>query len=395
MGKQTSNTQKSKVGRNDLCPCDSGLKYKKCCLARFELSSSSGRVTSKIFDRDLSFQDRGIAKSADLYNDIAVDLFAKGDIDGALASYKRALEADPTHVHAFNNLGTLHSSRGDLEAAVACFERALKIDGSYADAYHNLGHALKGAGQVEEAANAFRSASELDPTNETAKFMFASLTGAEVDIVPEDYVRELFDYYATYEPYDKVMLEKLDYSLPKRLFQDFSAKVWNGTDKPSFAVATDLGCGTGLVGQEFRPACKKMVGVDLSSEMLKIAEKKGIYDRLAHSSIAEFFGDPQAEKSDLFLATEVLLYIADLAEFFEGVRAKANPSAHLVISTEVSLDKDVELRQTGRIAHSDRYVKTQASRFGWDVQGFQNVELREHKGSRISGGVYFLKLCDR
>jgi len=26
----------SQTGRNDPCPCGSGLKYKKCCLGRFE-----------------------------------------------------------------------------------------------------------------------------------------------------------------------------------------------------------------------------------------------------------------------------------------------------------------------------------------------------------------------
>ena len=27
-------TRNVKVGRNDLCPCGSGLKYKKCCLVK-------------------------------------------------------------------------------------------------------------------------------------------------------------------------------------------------------------------------------------------------------------------------------------------------------------------------------------------------------------------------
>ncbi len=33
---------KRKIGRNDPCPCDSGLKYKKCCLGRKSQSSKSG-----------------------------------------------------------------------------------------------------------------------------------------------------------------------------------------------------------------------------------------------------------------------------------------------------------------------------------------------------------------
>ena len=32
----TTVTEKSKVGRNEPCPCGSGLKFKKCCLKKSE-----------------------------------------------------------------------------------------------------------------------------------------------------------------------------------------------------------------------------------------------------------------------------------------------------------------------------------------------------------------------
>ena len=33
---QFNRNHKKKIGRNDLCPCGSGLKYKKCCLLKNE-----------------------------------------------------------------------------------------------------------------------------------------------------------------------------------------------------------------------------------------------------------------------------------------------------------------------------------------------------------------------
>ena len=33
----------AKIGRNDLCPCDSGKKYKKCCLASDEAATRAAR----------------------------------------------------------------------------------------------------------------------------------------------------------------------------------------------------------------------------------------------------------------------------------------------------------------------------------------------------------------
>ncbi|MEK7753355.1 MAG: SEC-C metal-binding domain-containing protein, partial [Acidobacteriota bacterium] len=36
-------TAPPKVGRNDPCPCGSGLKYKKCCAAGFSLARPAGK----------------------------------------------------------------------------------------------------------------------------------------------------------------------------------------------------------------------------------------------------------------------------------------------------------------------------------------------------------------
>ena len=45
----------------------------------------------------------------------------------------------------------------------------------------------------------------------------------------------------------------------------------------------DFGCGTGLVGKELsKHGCKKIDGIDCSSEMLKQAKAKGIYSDLHH-----------------------------------------------------------------------------------------------------------------
>ena len=43
------NSKKSKIGRNDICPCGSGLKYKKCCMNKKE--------NSKIEDKEFSIPE--------------------------------------------------------------------------------------------------------------------------------------------------------------------------------------------------------------------------------------------------------------------------------------------------------------------------------------------------
>ena len=54
-------------------------------------------------------------------------LFAKQDLDGAIAKYKEALAADPTFVLAWSALGMAHSRKGEIDEALAAGLKALLI----------------------------------------------------------------------------------------------------------------------------------------------------------------------------------------------------------------------------------------------------------------------------
>ncbi|MBU1985535.1 tetratricopeptide repeat protein, partial [bacterium] len=52
--------------------------------------------------------------------------------------YEGALDADPTSVNAWNNLGTTAETEGDSTRAIECYERALSIRPTAPDPRHNL-----------------------------------------------------------------------------------------------------------------------------------------------------------------------------------------------------------------------------------------------------------------
>ncbi len=56
-------------------------------------------------------------KSADGWNLLGYSQRSSGDLDGALASYKRALKIDRRHLGANEYLGRLYVMRGDLDNA--------------------------------------------------------------------------------------------------------------------------------------------------------------------------------------------------------------------------------------------------------------------------------------
>jgi tetratricopeptide (TPR) repeat protein len=70
-------------------------------------------------------------------------LWAKGDLDGAIACYHRALDLAPKRASVHYNLGVALQAKHDLDGAIACYHRALDLDPKLAGAHYNLGNALQ------------------------------------------------------------------------------------------------------------------------------------------------------------------------------------------------------------------------------------------------------------
>ena len=90
-------------------------------------------------------------------------------------------------------------------------------------------------------------------------------------------------------------------------------------------------------------------GVDLSVNMLALARDKGCYATLHTDSISHYLRTT-AERYDLFIATDVFIYIGDLRELFAAAAAAARPGALFCCSTERREAAGFELRATGRFA---------------------------------------------
>jgi tetratricopeptide (TPR) repeat protein len=68
-----------------------------------------------------------------------VELKRKGDIDGAIADYTRAIALNAKDLFAFNNRANTRRDKGDLEGAIADYSEAIRLDRDYAAAYTNRG----------------------------------------------------------------------------------------------------------------------------------------------------------------------------------------------------------------------------------------------------------------
>jgi Tfp pilus assembly protein PilF len=88
---------------------------------------------------------------------------------------QQALEADPFHGPAHNNLGVLHLARGDLYQAALAFEAARKLMPGHPDPRINLAVTFDRAGRVDDAVAAYESALEVQPDGVAAMQGLAEL----------------------------------------------------------------------------------------------------------------------------------------------------------------------------------------------------------------------------
>jgi Flp pilus assembly protein TadD len=95
--------------------------------------------------------------SVEAHSNLGAALYARGDVDSAIAHYRQAIQLRPDYAEVHSNLGLALHARGDLGEAVAHYRQATRINPDYARAYYNLGLALTDAGDRAGAVEALRA----------------------------------------------------------------------------------------------------------------------------------------------------------------------------------------------------------------------------------------------
>ena len=120
--KRTDSPARRRVGRNDLCPCGSGKKYKKCCWGKnfIWVADEQGNVCREVPIDDpelVSLIDEVRAefrnqhgrelKDSDLLFDDATDRY---DIEKTMVDIMERAGVNPAHIYAFKKTGRLVTS---------------------------------------------------------------------------------------------------------------------------------------------------------------------------------------------------------------------------------------------------------------------------------------------
>ena len=131
----------AKIGRNDLCPCDSGKKYKKCCMASDEAATRAARPTQQaaVPARRPSlasyFQEHDESDELTAASNAVVDMVQAGNLDAAEQAAHDLLARFPDVHDGYDRLGMVCEARGDHHQAADYYRKAINVIRDHPDAY--------------------------------------------------------------------------------------------------------------------------------------------------------------------------------------------------------------------------------------------------------------------
>ena len=155
-------------------------------LVRFDNLNNAGRYQEVLADVEplLSQQE-----NTELYLVKANAQYGIGDLDGALKSLEKAIAANPDHVGARSNYGSVLFAMGRYVDGLNACDSALYIGGGFAPAYVNAAHCLAALGYIDLATEYLQQAVEQNP-EDVSIMQTAALMMAEMDLY--DLARDMF-----------------------------------------------------------------------------------------------------------------------------------------------------------------------------------------------------------
>lgn len=89
--------------------------------------------------------------TADELYDRAIDCVANGDLEGAVAAYRQALEVDPQFADGWEGLSMALSDLGRFDEAITAAERVVELMPNELLSYTNISRIHQKAGDVPKA----------------------------------------------------------------------------------------------------------------------------------------------------------------------------------------------------------------------------------------------------
>jgi len=131
----------AKIGRNDPCHCNSGKKYKKCCMASDEAADRAARpvqpaaVPARQPSFGSFFQEHDERDELTEASNAVVDMVHAGDLDAAEQAAHDLLARFPDAHDGYDRLGMVYEARGDQRQAADYYRKVIDVIRNHPENY--------------------------------------------------------------------------------------------------------------------------------------------------------------------------------------------------------------------------------------------------------------------
>ncbi len=312
------------------------------------------------------------------FNNLGVVFKDQTRYQSAIEAYQRALELEPRNPDTLCNLAHTHALVEALDQAVDVYRQAIAVDPAHVGAHSGLASLLRRLSRHEEARDVLAAWLRIDADNPVPQHLLSAYDNDSIPHRASDaYVRQVFDQFATTFEAD---LGRLEYRGPEMIQQALAREY--GESRAAYRVL-DGGCGTGLCGPVLRGLSRRLVGVDLSSNMLQLARQRSLYDKLVEAELGSYLADNLAQ-FDLIVCADTFGYFGDLTELFSLAYRALRDQGRLVATVElgdVAEQPGYQLHASGRYSHHRDYIVGCCTKAGFTIRD-QSEEIMRREAEQ-------------
>jgi predicted TPR repeat methyltransferase len=303
------------------------------------------------------------------------------------ATESGASGAPPPSPDYFSTLASRLRSEGSVLAAFVCQHYATMQTPDDPEQWAALGDIAHIVGRREDAREAYERYLDLSPGDAEVEHILVSLRDAPPPPrAPDECVVQLYARFAEF--YERNMRTDLEYCGPEVL-----ASALNRTfgSAPASLDVLELGCGTGLAGKPLRSLARRLVGIDLSPEMVERAKATAWYDALAVAEITEWLSRGSDREFDLIAACDTFIYFGDLRQVIVPAAARLRAGGRVAFTVEREEGTGFRLTDSGRYVHSEVHIHEAARDAGLVIESVDSTVLRYEYGEAVQALVVVMR----
>jgi len=287
----------------------------------------------------------------------------------------------------FSTLASRLRSDGSVRAAFICQHYATMQTPDEPEQWAALGDIAHIVGRREDAREAYERYLELAPGDAEVELILVSLRDAPPPPrAPDECVVQLYARFAEF--YERNMRTDLEYCGPELLASALERTF--GSTGAALDVL-ELGCGTGLAGKPLRSRARRLVGIDLSPDMVKRAKATAWYDLLEVAEITEWLARSSNREFDLIAACDTFIYFGDLRQVLVPAAARLRAAGRVAFTVEREEGTDFRLTDSGRYIHSEAHIRDAARDAGLLIESTETAVLRYEYGEAVQALVVVLR----